>query len=68
MVAPPEISRKTQPGKVKAAPSTMGRKQRGQGEHYRGCSFLLLPAFARALTVLGVRQHPLTERLPLLVP
>jgi hypothetical protein len=38
MVAPPQISRKTQPGKVKAAPSTMGRKRRGQGEHYRGRS------------------------------
>src|SRR5215204_7266580 len=39
MVAPPEIPRNAQQGKVKAAPNAMGRKtsQRGQ-EQYRGRS------------------------------
>jgi hypothetical protein len=31
MVAPPEISRKTQPGKVKAAQSAMGRTSAAKG-------------------------------------
>ena len=60
---------------AKRRPRPQGKaKKRGQG-HYRGRipegprpMILLLPAFARALAVLGVRQHPLTERLPLLVP
>jgi hypothetical protein len=39
MVAPPEVPRNAQQGKVKAAPNAMGRKtsQRGQGK-YKGRS------------------------------
>ena len=38
MVAPPEISRNTQPGKAKAAPGKIGKlgKQRGQGQYKAG--------------------------------
>jgi hypothetical protein len=45
MVAPPQIPRNAQQGKVKAAPNAMGTKtkQRGQ-EQYRGRSPLAMEA------------------------